>query len=84
MWTAMAIEIEAGWIRGTLYIEGSRGRFLSKAMKPMGRCGDLANANARELGVEVAIIDGEIVVIAGSVRQCNALMMIGSRETRNG
>ena len=53
-------------------------------MKPMRRCGDLANANARELGDEVAIIDGAIVVIAGSVRQCNALMMTGSRETRNG
>lgn len=68
-------ELKLYGFRGTLYVEGSSGRFVSKAMKPMRRFDDLANAIARELGVTETIIDGEIVVISGGVPDFNALMM---------
>lgn len=68
-------ELKLGGFRGTLYVEGSRGRFVSKAMKPMRRFDDLGDAIARKLGVRETIIDGEIVVVVGGMPDFNALMM---------
>jgi hypothetical protein len=46
--------------RGTLYVEGHRGRFLSKTKKPM-RCFDpLANAIAQELPVRIPLDASQI------------------------
>ncbi len=61
--------------RGTLYVEAGRGRFLSKTKKPLRRFDELANAIAKELPVQDAILDGEIVVLDEGGPQFNALMM---------
>lgn len=49
--------------RGTLYLEGTHGFFRSKTKKKMPRFQDLADALARAMYVEEAILDGEIVVM---------------------
>src|SRR5688572_22288615 len=49
--------------RGTLYVEGTRGRFRSKTRKVMARFAGLADELARALNVRDAIFDGEIVVM---------------------
>jgi bifunctional non-homologous end joining protein LigD len=57
-------EAKLDGFRGVLFIEGGRGRFLSKTGKPMPRFRALADELARSMAVEEAIFDGEIVVLA--------------------
>ena len=52
-----------------------RGRFLSKTKKTMRRFDELANAIAKELRVQDAILDGEIVVMGEGGPKFYALMM---------
>lgn len=47
-----------------LYVEGGRGRFRSKTNRPLARFGELAGALARQLDVEHAIFDGEVLVLS--------------------
>jgi len=68
-------EVKLDGFRGTLYVEDERGRFLSKTKKRMRRFDDLANAIAKELRVQDAILDGEIVVLAEGGPKFYALMM---------
>lgn len=68
-------ELKLDGFRGTLYVEGQRGRFLSKTKKPMRRFAALANAIARELPVRDVILDGEIVVMSDGRPDFYALMM---------
>jgi bifunctional non-homologous end joining protein LigD len=68
-------ELKLDGFRGTLYVEGQRGRFLSKTKKPMRRFVALANAIARELPVRDVILDGEIVVMSDGRPNFYALMM---------
>lgn len=68
-------ELKLDGFRGTLYVEGHRGRFLSKTKKPMRRFDALANAIARELPVRDVILDGEIVVMSEGRPDFYALMM---------
>ncbi|MDP9176981.1 MAG: hypothetical protein M3O61_04810 [Gemmatimonadota bacterium] len=68
-------EVKLDGFRGTLYVEAGRGRFLSKTKKTMRRFDDLANAIVKELGVQDAILDGEIVVLGEGGPKFHALMM---------
>lgn len=68
-------ELKLDGFRGTLYVEGQRGRFLSKTKKPMRRFEALANAIASELQVRDVILDGEIVVMTNGVPDFYSLMM---------
>jgi bifunctional non-homologous end joining protein LigD len=68
-------EVKLDGFRGTLYVEAGRGRYLSKTKKPMRRFDDLANAIAKELRVQDAILDGEIVVMGEHGPEFYALMM---------
>lgn len=76
---AWVYEVKLDGFRGTLYVEAGRGRFLSKTKKTMRRFDDLANAIAKELEVQDAILDGEIVVMREGRPEFYALMM--NRET---
>lgn len=67
-------EVKLDGFRGTLYVEQRRGKFFSKTRKHMARFDDLANALARELPVEEAILDGEIVVMGEQGPLFDALM----------
>jgi bifunctional non-homologous end joining protein LigD len=68
-------EVKLDGFRGTLYVEAGRGRFLSKTKKTLRRFDEFANAIAKELPVQDAILDGEIVVLGEGGPQFNALMM---------
>ena len=68
-------ELKLDGFRGTLYVEAGRGRFRSKTKNTMRRFDDLANAIAKELRVQDAILDGEIVVIGEGGPKFHALMM---------
>ncbi len=68
-------ELKLDGFRGTLYVEGHRGRFLSKTKKTMRRFDALANAMARELPVRDVILDGEIVIMTNGVPDFYSLMM---------
>ena len=68
-------ELKLDGFRGTLYVEGHRGRFLSKTKKPMRRFDSLANAIAQELPVRDVILDGEIVVMSEGRPDFYSLMM---------
>jgi ATP-dependent DNA ligase len=61
--------------RGTSYVEGHRGRFLSKTKKPMRRFDPLANAIAQELPLRDVILDREIVVMSEARPDFYALTM---------
>lgn len=76
---AWVYEVKLDGFRGTLYVKAGRGRFLSKTKKTMRRFDDLANAIAKELEVQDAILDGEIVVMREGRPEFYALMM--NRET---
>lgn len=56
-------ELKLDGFRGVLHIENGQGTFTSKTSKKMARFRDLANALARTLPVENAILDGEIIVM---------------------
>jgi bifunctional non-homologous end joining protein LigD len=49
--------------RGVLHLDGGRGAFSSKNMKPLNRFDDLAQALARTLPGVDAILDGEVIVM---------------------
>lgn len=57
-------ELKLDGFRGMLYIEEGRGSFRSKTKNRMRRFQDLADALARTLRVDDAILDGEIVVMS--------------------
>ena len=67
-------ELKLDGFRGTLYVEGNSGRFVSKTRRDMPRFRDLANALARELRVRDAILDGEIIVMGEAGPDFRALM----------
>jgi bifunctional non-homologous end joining protein LigD len=67
-------ELKLDGFRGTLHVEAGRGYFRSKTKKPLRRFDDLANAIAKEIAVENAILDGEIVVMDEGRPQFYALM----------
>lgn len=67
-------ELKLDGFRGTLYMEGGQGRFVSKTKRDMPRFRDLANALARELRVSDAILDGEIIVMGEGGPDFRALM----------
>lgn len=58
-WT---FEFKYDGFRGLLYIEPGRNRFISRQQKMLRRFDELAGRLAEALGVENAILDGEIVV----------------------
>jgi bifunctional non-homologous end joining protein LigD len=68
-------ELKLDGFRGTLYVDAGRGYFLSKTKKPLLRFDELAKAIAKELPVQDAILDGEVVVLDEGRPQFNALMM---------
>jgi bifunctional non-homologous end joining protein LigD len=68
-------ELKLDGFRGTLYVDAGRGHFLSKTKKRMRRFDELANAIAKELRVQDAILDGEIVVLGEHGPKFYALMM---------
>jgi bifunctional non-homologous end joining protein LigD len=67
-------ELKLDGFRGTLYVDAGRGHFLSKTKKPLRRFDELAKAIAKELPVQDAILDGEIVVLTEGWPQFYALM----------
>lgn len=72
---AWVYEVKLDGFRGTLYVENGRGRFASKTKKAMRRFDELANTIAKELRVQDAILDGEIVVLGEGGPKFYALMM---------
>lgn len=64
--------------RGMLYVENGRGVFRSKTERTMPRFRDLADALARDLRVQSAILDGEIAVFGDQGPDFRALMRGGS------
>lgn len=56
-------ELKLDGFRGLLTIEPGRAHFTSKTSKPMPRFQELADALARALDVQSAILDGEIIVM---------------------
>jgi bifunctional non-homologous end joining protein LigD len=56
-------ELKLDGFRGMLTIRHGKGSFTSKSMKPMPRFQPLADTLAATLGVENAILDGEIVAM---------------------
>jgi len=56
-------ELKLDGFRGVLTIDRGRAFFTSKTSKPMPRFQELADALARALDVEEAILDGEIIVM---------------------
>ena len=67
-------ELKLDGFRATLYVENASARFFSKSQKPMPRFRDLASALARQLRVNDAILDGEIIVMGKSGPDFYALM----------
>ena len=57
-----------------LYVERREGQFRSKTKRPLRRFQDLADALARALPVDDAILDGEVVVMGESGPDFAALM----------
>lgn len=55
-------EMKYDGFRGLLYLEGGRGRLISRNKREMRRFQPLADALAAALRVRTAIIDGEIIV----------------------
>jgi bifunctional non-homologous end joining protein LigD len=68
-------EVKLDGFRGMLYVENGRGRFSSKTKKAMRRFDELANTIAKELRLQDAILDGEIVVLGEGGPKFYALMM---------
>ncbi len=66
-------ELKLDGFRGVLTIEGSRGAFTSKTGRRMRRFDEFAHAAARVLGVDSAILDGEIVALRGDGLDFRAL-----------
>lgn len=56
-------ELKLDGFRGVLSVENGQGTFTSKNVHKMARFRDLANALARALNVQDAILDGEIIVM---------------------
>ena len=73
-------EAKLDGFRGVLFIEGGRGRFLSKTGKPMARFKSLADELARTMRVEDAIFDGEIVVLAEGGRPAFYSLMFATGQ----
>ena len=67
-------ELKLDGFRGMLTIEHGRGAFTSKTMKPMRRFQALADSLTATLGVENAILDGEIVAMSDRGPDFYALM----------
>lgn len=67
-------ELKLDGFRGMLYVDGKKGSFRSKRKLPLNRFRDLADDLARALGVEDAVLDGEVVVMRKGLPDFNALL----------
>jgi len=70
---AWLYELKLDGFRGVLSLQNGHGSFISKTGKPMPRFQDLANAIARVMPLESAIMDGEIIVMTEARPDFNAL-----------
>jgi bifunctional non-homologous end joining protein LigD len=66
-------ELKLDGFRGMLSIDGGRAGFTSKTGKPLRRFQELADALAQTLGVQSAILDGEVIVMGDAGPDFNAL-----------
>ena len=70
---AWLYELKLDGFRGVLSLQDGRGSFISKNTKPMPRFRELADAVARSLPAEDAILDGEIIVMTEAGPDFDAL-----------